>query len=146
MIIGASAGSTGGGLKCARVLLLIKGIKRNIAQILHPRKVETVRVNGKAIDEKIIANTNAYFATYIVILAISFLIVSLDEFSVTTNFSSVVACLNNIGPGLDSVGPTHTYAAFSTVSKIILIIDMLAGRLEIFPILVLFFPSSWRKR
>ena len=146
MIIGACAGSTGGGLKCARVLLLIKGINRNIAQILRPRKVQAVRVNGKAIDEKIIANTNAYFATYIVILVISFLIVSLDEFSITTNFSSVIACLNNIGPGFDSVGPTHTYAAFSPISKIVLIIDMLAGRLEIFPILVLFFPSSWRKR
>jgi len=146
MIIGACAGSTGGGIKCARALILFKGIKRNLSQIIRPKRVQALRINEKAVDEKIIANTNAYFATYIVITAISFLLVSLDEFSVTTNFSAVIACLNNIGPGLDAVGPALNYASFGVLSKIVLILDMLIGRLEIFPILVLFIPNAWRRR
>ncbi len=146
MVIGACAGSTGGGIKCARVLILIKGIKRNITQILRPRRVEAVRISGKAIDEKVISNTNSYFAAYIAIMFVSFLLISIDGFSVTTNLSAVLACLNNIGPGLDAVGPAMNYSAFGVFSKIILIFDMLIGRLEIFPILVLFGPSAWKKR
>jgi len=146
MVVGACAGSTGGGLKFARLLLLIKGMRRNISQVLRPRRVQVVRVNEKTVDEKIIANTNAYFATYVLIIVVSFLIVSLDEFSITTNFSAVLATLNNIGPGFDSVGPALNYSGFSVLSKIVLIFDMLAGRLEIFPILVLFFPSAWKRR
>ena len=144
MIVGACAGSTGGGLKCARVLLLFKILRRNIHQVLHHRRVQSVRVNGQVMDEKVLSNANAYLAAYVIILFFSFVVISLDGFSVGTNFSAVLACFNNIGPGLEAVGPTCNYAAYSTLSKLVLIVDMLAGRLEIFPILVLFSRSAWK--
>lgn len=146
MIIGASAGSTGGGFKCARVLLILKIFRRNIRQVIHPQKVQVVRVNNHMIDEKIIQNTNAYLAAYVIILFFSFIIVSADKFSVTTSFTSVLSCFNNIGPGLEEVGPTCNYGGFSLMSKIVLIVDMLAGRLEIFPILILFSRSTWGRK
>ncbi|MBR2423315.1 MAG: TrkH family potassium uptake protein [Oscillospiraceae bacterium] len=146
MVIGASAGSTGGGLKCIRVLLLFKILRRNIRQILNPQKVMVVRNNGKAVDEKVLANTNAYLAAYVVIIIISTLLVSLDGFDFETNMSAVLACFNNIGPGMAAVGATCNYAAYSVFSKIVLSINMLAGRLEIFPILVLLSRSTWYRR
>ncbi len=146
MMIGACAGSTGGGIKCARVLLFFKGVKRNVAQVLNPRKVQVVRVNENPVEEKVLANTNAYLCVYMFILVISFLVVSVDGFSVTTGFSAVLSCFNNIGPGLDAVGPACNFSIFSPLSKIVLILDMLAGRLEIFPILVLFSANTWKKR
>ena len=146
MVIGASAGSTGGGIKCIRVLLLFKILRRNIRQILNPQKVMVVRNNGKAVDEKVLANTNAYLAAYVVIIIISTLLVSLDGFGFETNLSAVLACFNNIGPGMAAVGPTCNFAAYSAFSKIILSINMLAGRLEIFPILVLLSRSTWTRR
>ena len=145
MLIGACAGSTGGGIKCARILLLIKGVRRNISQIMHPQKVQVIRVNGKVVDERILSNTNSYLAIYLVIMVVSFLVVGLDEFSITTNFSAVMACFNNIGPGLDAVGPICNFSIFSPLSKIVLIFDMLAGRLEIFPILILLSPKTWKR-
>ena len=145
MVIGACAGSTGGGLKCARVLILIKGIKRNITQILRPRRVEAVRISGKAIDEKVISNTNSYFAAYIAIMFVSFLLISIDGFSVTTNLSAVLACLNNIGPALGKAGPMLNYNCFSPFGKILLAFAMLFGRLEVYPMLVLFVPAAWKK-
>ena len=146
MVVGASAGSTGGGFKCIRVLLLFKILRRNIRQILNPQKVMVVRNNGKAVDEKVLANTNAYLAAYVVIIIISTLLVSLDGFGFETNLSAVLACFNNIGPGMAAVGPTCNFAAYSVFSKIILSINMLAGRLEIFPILVLLSRSTWTRR
>ena len=146
MVIGASAGSTGGGIKCIRVLLLFKILRRNIRQVLNPRKVMVVRNNGKAVDEKVLANTNAYLAAYVVIIIISTLLISLDGFDFETNMSAVLACFNNIGPGMAAVGATCNYAAYSVFSKIILSINMLAGRLEIFPILVLLSRSAWTRR
>ena len=146
MVIGASAGSTGGGIKCIRVLLLFKILRRNIRQILNPQKVMVVRNNGKAVDEKVLANTNAYLAAYVVIIIISTLLVSLDGFGFETNLSAVLACFNNIGPGMAAVGPTCNFAAYSIFSKIILSVNMLAGRLEIFPILVLLSRSTWMRR
>ena len=146
MVIGASAGSTGGGFKCIRVLLLFKILRRNIRQILNPQKVMVVRNNGKAVDEKVLANTNAYLAAYVVILIVSTLLISVDGFGFETNFSAVLACFNNIGPGMAAVGPTCNFAAYSVFSKIILSINMLAGRLEIFPILVLLSRSTWNRR
>ena len=146
MVIGASAGSTGGGLKCARVLLLFKSLRRNIRKVLNSRKVMVVRNNGKVVDEKILDNTNAYLAAYVIIIIVSFLLISLDGFSTGTNLSAVLACFNNIGPGLEAVGPTCNFSAYSDFSKFILILDMLAGRLEIFPILVLFSRGVWTKR
>ena len=145
MMIGACAGSTGGGFKCARVLLIFKTLKRNMAQILHPQRVKTIRMNEKTVDEKIVANTNAYLAVYIMIIVISTLVVSLDGFSFTTNFSAVLACFNNIGPGFEAVGPTMNFGSYGILSKLVLILDMLAGRLEIFPILVLFNKRAWRR-
>lgn len=146
MIIGACAGSTGGGLKCARVLLLFKILRRNIRQVLHPRKVQVVRVGGKVVNEQVLDNTNAYLAAYVIIIILSTIAISLDGFSITTNLSAVLACFNNIGPGLEAVGPTCNFGAYSVLSKLVLILDMLAGRLEIFPILVLFSRSTWLHR
>ena len=146
MVVGASAGSTGGGLKVARLLLLVKGVRRNIRQMLHPRKVEVVRTNGRAVDEKILANTNAYFAAYVLIIFAVFAVISMDGFSTGTNFSAVLACFNNIGPGLEAVGPTCNYSQFSDLSKLVLSWAMLAGRLEIFPMLVLFSRDTWKRR
>ena len=146
MFIGACAGSTGGGMKCARVLLIIKTIKRNINQVLHPKKVQTIRINGKTVDEKIISNTNAYLAVYMVILILSVILISFDGFSIETNLSAVLSCFNNIGPGLDVVGPMSNFAGYSVLSKCVLIFDMLAGRLEIFPVLVLFNRHAWKRQ
>lgn len=144
MVIGACAGSTGGGLKVARVLLLFKSLKRNIAQMLHPRKVQVIRNNGGVVSERIVANTNAYLCAYVVLMFGSFVLISLDGYSVGTNFSAVLSCLNNIGPGLELAGPTCNFSIFGTFSKLVLILDMLLGRLEIFPILVLFSPDTWK--
>ena len=146
MIVGACAGSTGGGLKVARLLLLMKSLRRNIGQVLHPRKVQVVRNNGQVVDEKVLDNANAYLAAYVIILFVSFVIISLDGFSIGTNITAVLACFNNIGPGLEAVGPTCNFSGFSAISKLVLSFDMLAGRLEIFPILALFSRSAWRHK
>lgn len=145
MAIGACAGSTGGGFKFARVLLVLKALKRNISQLLHPNSVKVIHVNGRQMDEKTISNTNAFLVAYVVLLIVSFLLLCIDEISVLTGFTAVLACMNNVGPGLDAVGPTCNYAGLSIFSKIVLIIDMLAGRLEIFPILILFNRRTWKK-
>ncbi len=145
MVIGACAGSTGGGLKCIRVLLLFKIFKRNIRKMLNPQKVQVIRNNGKAVDEQILDNVNAYLAAYMIIMIVSIVLISLDGFSIGTNLSAVLACLNNIGPGLEAVGPTCNYGIYSGFSKIVLIVNMLAGRLELFPILVLFTKGTWRR-
>ncbi len=146
MVIGASAGSTGGGLKIARLLLLLKGLRRNIRRMLNPKKVELIRNNGQVVDEQVLDNTNAYLAAYVVILFTLFMLISLDGFSIETNFSAVLCTFNNIGPGMDAVGPTCNFSAFSDLSKLLLSFGMLAGRLEIFPLLVLFSRSTWKRR
>ena len=145
MVIGASAGSTGGGLKVARLMLLMKGLRRNIRQLLNPRKVQVVRNNGTAVDEKVLENTNAYLAAYVLIIFVIFAIISLDGYSIGTNFSAVLCTFNNIGPGFEAVGPTCNFAGYSGLSKIVLSLGMLAGRLEIFPILVLLSRSTWKR-
>ncbi len=146
MIIGASAGSTGGGLKCIRVLLLFKILRRNIRQILNPQKVQVIRSNGKAVDEKVLANVNAYLAAYVIIIVLGVLLVSVDGFDFETNLSAILATFNNIGPGMAAVGPTCNFGAYSAFSKLVMTLCMLAGRLEIFPILVLFSRSTWKNR
>lgn len=145
MITGACAGSTCGGMKCARVLLLFKGLRRNIRQMVRPNKVEVVRVNGRAVDEKVMSGVNGYLSAYVLILFLSFVIVCFDGFSIGTNFTAVLSCFNNIGPGFEAVGPMMHFGNFSILSKLVLIFDMLAGRLEIFPILLFFAPGSWKK-
>jgi trk system potassium uptake protein TrkH len=146
MVCGACAGSTGGGMKVARIMLVFKGLRRNIRQMLSPRKVEVVRNNGAVVDEKILANTNAYLSAYIIIIFAVFLIISLDGFSVGTNFSAVLCTFNNIGPGLEAVGPMCNFSGYSDLSTLVLSWAMLAGRLEIFPILVLFSKDTWFRR
>ena len=145
MIVGACAGSTGGGLKCSRLLLIFKSLGRNIRRVTHPTKVEVVRSNGKAVSERVLDNTNAYLAAYAMISVVSFLILCLDGQSVGTTLSAVLATFNNIGPGIEAVGPTCNYAFFSDLSKVTLIFNMLAGRLEIFPMLILFSRQTWKK-
>lgn len=145
MCVGASAGSTGGGFKVARLILVFKTLRRNIRRTLHPQKVQVIRSGGQVISERSIENTSNYLAAYVFILLVSVLVLSFDASSATTALTSVVACFNNIGPGLDGVGPTCNYGAYSVLSKLTLILDMLAGRLEIFPILVLFSRSTWTK-
>ena len=146
MMVGACAGSTGGGIKCIRVVMLFKILRRNIRQLLNPQKVQVVRSNDRVMDEKVLSNINAYLAAYVIIMVLSVLLLSLDGFSLETNLSATLATLNNIGPGLAAVGPTCTFADYSVLSKLVLIFNMLLGRLEIFPILALFSRGTWVRR
>jgi trk system potassium uptake protein TrkH len=145
MVSGACAGSTGGGIKVARILLLFKSLRRNIRQVLNPRKVQAVRNNDTIVDEKVLDNTNAYLAAYVIIIFVVFAIISLDGFSIGTNFSAVLCTFNNIGPGMEAVGPTCNFSAYSNLSKLVLSWAMLAGRLEIFPVLILFSKRTWHR-
>lgn len=145
MFIGASAGSTGGGMKVIRLQLLVKSMVRDIRRTVHPKSVNTVKLDGHTVDESILSGVQGFFFAYMAVLLLSTIIVSLDGFSFETNFTAVVATLSNIGPGLGMVGPTGNFAAFSDLSKIVLSLCMLIGRLEVFPILMLFAPSAWKK-
>lgn len=145
MVVGACAGSTGGGIKCARLLLLGKSLTARIRQILHPRSVNLIQVDGSTVSDETIQGVNTYMAAYCAIGVVSFLILSLDNLSLETNLTAVLSCLNNIGPGLDMVGPASNFAHFSDLSKLVLIADMLLGRLEIFPLLILLTPRTWRR-
>jgi len=146
MVVGACAGSTGGGFKCARVLLTFKSLRRNIRQVMSPRKVLVIRNNGRVVDEKVVSNTNAYLSAYVIILVVAYLLISIDGFSIGTNLSAVLACFNNIGPGFEAVGPMCNYAGYSDLSKFVLSLCMLAGRLEIFPILALLSRGTWKRK
>ncbi len=146
MFVGACAGSTGGGFKVSRVLLLAKNIRRTIGKTLHPRKVYLVTMDGKNVDESICNGVDAYLAVYCAILLLSFAVISFDGFSIGTNFSAVTACFNNMGPGFELVGATGNYGHFGYLSKIILSLDMLLGRLEIFPLLALASPGLWSRK
>ena len=146
MIIGACAGSTGGGMKVSRIMILVKSVKRELKQILHPKSVNIVKVNGKKVGEATVQNAYIYLIAYIAIFLGSVLIVALDNFDFATTFSSVLTTLNNVGPGIAAVGPVENFAAFSPVAKIVFCFDMLIGRLEIFPFLVLFSPDLWRRK
>ena len=146
MMVGACAGSTGGGFKVARLLLLCKSLRRNIRLVLRPNTVRVVRNNGVPVEEKVLDTTNAYLAAYVIIMVASVIVVSLDNFSPMTNISAVFACFNNIGPGLEAVGPTCNFGGYSDLSKLVLSLDMLAGRLEIFPILILLSKRTWQRK
>lgn len=143
--IGASAGSTGGGFKISRIILLFKEVRKEFSLLVHPRNVKLVKMDGKAVNHDIMRTTSMYLVLYIGVFAISFLLVSIDNMDFTTSFTAVAANLNNTGPGLGAVGPIGNYADFSILSKIVFIFDMLAGRLEIYPLLLLFAPSAWKK-
>lgn len=146
MFIGACAGSTAGGLKVSRVMMLFKMIKREFQRMLHPRSVSQVKFEGKSVDDTTLNGVSTYFAVYAMILTAVFLILSLEPFDFETNFSAAVTCFNNIGPGLGAVGPMGSFAGYSDLSKIVLSFAMLLGRLEIYPLLFLLFPSTWTKK
>lgn len=145
MVCGACAGSTGGGLKVSRVQLLTKSVKNELSHLVHTHEKRIVRVDGEKVDPAVIRGTHAYLAAYCLILSFSILIISLDGFDFETNVTAVLATFNNIGPGLAGVGPTSNFAAFSPLSKLVMIFDMLAGRLEIFPLLILFYKKTWKR-
>ena len=145
MICGACAGSTGGGIKCSRALLLLKCVRREIRQILHPRSVSVVKLDGRVVDEKTLHTVLVFIGAYVILLFLSCLIVALDDFSFGSTFTAVVTCIGNVGPGLEKVGPMGNFSEFSPLSKLVLSFCMISGRLEIFPILVLFSRSAWQK-
>lgn len=145
MFVGACAGSTGGGIKVSRILILCKAAKKEFQLYLHPNAVKKIKMDQKTITHDILRSTNIYLTLYLLIFAVSILLISLDNFDMTTNFTAVTATLNNIGPGLEIVGPMGNFSSFSYFSKCVLVFDMLAGRLEIFPLLLLFFKGTWKK-
>ena len=146
MFIGACAGSTGGGMKVSRLVILFKTIKKELSLISHPREVRKIRMDGHVVEHSILRGSNVFLVIYFVVLLGSTLLVSIDEFDFTTNFTAVVSALNNIGPGLNLVGPTQNFSLFSPFSKVVLMFDMLAGRLELFPMMALLIPSTWKRR
>ena len=143
--IGAMAGSTGGGFKVSRILILFKEVRKEFALLIHPRNVKTIKMDGKTVDHSVMRNTSVFLVVYLGIFILSFIVVSFEGKDVLTNFTAVAATLNNTGPGLNIVGPTGNFSSFSVLSKAVMIFDMLAGRLELFPLLLLFSPSAWKK-
>ena len=145
MIVGACAGSTGGGVKVSRFVILAKATAADFRKLLHPRSVKVTTMDGKPISRETVQGVQSYLAVYFAITVVSLLLVSLDNFDLVTTITAVEATLNNIGPGLSLVGPTGNFSLFSPLSKIVLTLDMLLGRLELFPVLILLMPSTWRK-
>lgn len=145
MFIGACAGSTGGGIKVSRIILLLKAARKEFQLYLHPNAVKKIKMDQKTVPHETLRSTNIFLSVYLIIFCGSVLLISLDNFDLITNFTAVAATLNNIGPGLEIVGPMGNFSSFSYLSKSVLIFDMLAGRLEIFPLLLLFFKNTWKK-
>lgn len=145
MFIGACAGSTGGGIKVSRIAIAVKTVNKELSSLIHPRNVKVLKYEGKPIEHNVLRSINTYLVAYILIFAVSLLLISLDNFDLTTNFTAIAATLNNIGPGLAKVGPTCNFGIFSPFNKYILMFDMLAGRLELFPMLLLFSPRTWMR-
>lgn len=146
MVIGACAGSTGGGMKVSRVLILLKSVKREMKRFLHPKSVAIVKVNDKKVKDETLQSVYVYFIAYIAIFMISVLLISLDKFDFATNFSGVLTTMNNVGPGIEKLGPMYNFSEFSNFSKLVFSLDMLIGRLEIFPFMMLFSPNLWRRK
>ena len=145
MFIGASAGSTAGGMKCIRIVLLMKLVRREIHRIIHPRSVYTVKIGGKTVNDDVLSGVTVFFYTFILIFAVALLIVSVEGKDMVSNFTAVATCIGNVGPGLGIVGPMGNFSSYSVLSKAVLSFCMIAGRLEIFPILLLFAPTFWKK-
>lgn len=146
MFMGACAGSTGGGMKVSRLVILFKTIRKELSIIIHPRQIKKIRMDGHVVEHTVVRSTNVFLVIYFVTLLISTLLISIDEYDFTTNFTAVIATLNNIGPGLELVGPTQNFSIFSIFSKFVLMFDMLAGRLELFPMMILLMPSTWKRK
>lgn len=145
MFIGACAGSTGGGMKVSRFVLVIKSIGKELSSYVHPRSVKKIKIDGKPIAHDVTRSVNVYFITFILVFVVSLLLISVEEHDLVTNFTAVTTLLNNIGPGLALVGPTQNFGFFSNFTKYVLMFDMLAGRLELFPVLIFFHPELWRE-
>lgn len=145
MCVGACAGSTGGGMKVSRLIIYIKSAQKEMASLLHPNSVKKIKIDGKVIDHETIRSANIYLIIYILLVGVSILLVSMNGFDLVTTVTSVIATFNNIGPGLGVVGPMGNYSTMSVLSKIVLIFDMLVGRLEIFPIIILFIRDTWKR-
>lgn len=146
MFVGACAGSTGGGIKVSRIIILFKGIQKEFHTLLHPRSVYRSRMDGKIIPHEVIRSVTVFLSVYLLIFIFSVLLVSLDGYDLITSFTAVAATLNNIGPGLQLVGPMSNFSHFSDFSKLVLSFDMLAGRLELLPVLLLLIPGMWMSR
>lgn len=146
MFVGACAGSTGGGIKVSRIVIMAKSVLNELFLVNHPHGVRAVKMNGRTVDKETVRSINIFVVVYALIYMGSLLLISLDNFDFTTNFTAVAATINNIGPGLAMVGPTANFGMFSVLSKFVLIFDMLAGRLELLPMIVLFAPVTWRRR
>jgi len=145
MFCGACAGSTGGGMKCSRILLLFRAIRREIHRVCNPRRVEVIKLDGKVVEEKTIHSILVFVGCYVTIVLAGMFVVALDNYSFATSFSAALTCVSNVGPGLDLVGPSGNFAALSDLSKIVLSLCMIVGRLEILPVLVLFSRTAWKK-
>lgn len=144
MIVGACAGSTGGGFKVSRILILMKTIRKELSLMIHPRQIKQIRMNGHIIKEDVLRSANVYTIIYFLLFLLSVLFISIDNLDFTTNFTAVAATLNNIGPGLAKVGPTCNFDCYSVFSKFVLMFDMLAGRLELYPLILAIMPGTWR--
>lgn len=146
MMVGGCAGSTGGGMKCSRVLILIKSLRREVRRMSHPRLTEAIMIDGAPLPEKVVGNTLMFFFSYFALLVIGAMLISFEKLDLTSTITAVMTCLSNVGPGFNSVGATCNFGFFSGFSKVVLSVLMLAGRLEIFPVLVLFSRSTWSER
>jgi trk system potassium uptake protein TrkH len=145
MFVGACAGSTGGGMKVSRIMVLAKGGMHEVGRMIHPKQVKKISIGGKKVEHEVVRSINAYLVAFILIYVVSFLLISLEGYDFTTSFTSIVATINNIGPGLELVGPSGNFAFWGDCSKLVFIFNMLAGRLEVFPMLILFSPLTWKK-
>ena len=146
MFVGACVGSTGGGIKISRFIILFKGIGNEIKRLLHPRRVQKITIDDRTVETDVVRSVNSYIMVFLSIFITSLLLISIENHDLVTNFTAVTATINNIGPGLSKVGPTQNFAFFSSPSKLVLMFNMLAGRLELFPMLLLFSPSTWRNK
>lgn len=145
MFIGACAGSTGGGIKVSRIVVMVKNMVKELNSYIHPKSIKTIKMDGKPIESGVVHAISVYFITFMVVFSASVFALSFEGKDLITNFTAVAATINNIGPGLEMVGPTQNFGIFSTFSKYVLMFDMLAGRLELFPLLILFYPAVWKE-
>ena len=146
MFVGGMAGSTAGGLKVSRLVILVKSMLREVRTLISPRSVKVIKLDGQGLNDRVVSDVNIYFFTLMVLLAFSVLLLSLDNLDLVTAFTAAVTSINNVGPGLNGVGPFKSLDGLSNLSLLVLIFDMLVGRLEIFPIIMLFSPSIWKKK
>ncbi|MBQ3843213.1 MAG: TrkH family potassium uptake protein [Ruminiclostridium sp.] len=145
MFVGGCAGSTSGGIKVSRILILFKSMGKELELLVHPKQVKKIKIDGHTIEHEVVRSVNVYMVGYVLVFAISMVVLSFDEMDLITNFTAVASAINNVGPGLDLVGPASNFSVFSEPVKLVLIFDMLTGRLELFPILLLFSPATWKK-